>query len=397
MSAIKKTLFIVFAAVLLVELLVRVMPINEKQKEVFSMESVASLSKESWFNELMAEQGELRRRFQEYEIYSLEPYQGKHIRISNDGYRETPNPLVTKDRNIRVGIFGGSTVWGGWAREAHTIPAEMSSTLATSLPGLKAEVLNYGQIGYVFSQEVHQAVRILSSTRPSETPVPKMMIFLDGVCDALASFTNFMQGTSEPSGKPWEFEKYAYLFQLGKTGEVSSMDIAKKSKAFRMGLKIAERYGVSEPEKKNIFVQPTPRDLEVLAKNAGRAYLATLKTAHLALSANGVTPVFILQPAFFAKEKKSSEEQVLEKQNAHWLPYVAQTYEYIQGHLNELPKGVKFYDWSRLFDGDESTLYADVMHYSEAGNAKIGQAMAVTFSNLIEKEATSAKGPASTL
>ncbi|MEZ4749102.1 MAG: hypothetical protein R3B54_00335 [Bdellovibrionota bacterium] len=75
----------------------------------------------------------------------------------------------------------------------------------------------------LFFQEVHQALRGVCLPNP-----PQVMIFMDGVCDVLAGLANFVNGVSDPAGKP-EYDKYHYLFQMGKTGEVSWSDVAKKS------------------------------------------------------------------------------------------------------------------------------------------------------------------------
>ena len=49
-------------------------------------------------------------------------------------------------------MFGGSTMWGTGARDACTIPSLLARALQGR--GMSLEIINFGETGYVRTQEV---------------------------------------------------------------------------------------------------------------------------------------------------------------------------------------------------------------------------------------------------
>ncbi|MCB0404846.1 MAG: hypothetical protein KDD51_08670 [Bdellovibrionales bacterium] len=368
MRTFKKVTLILFATLALSETLLRVFLKPVPPPPLFDVATMPSVRAEPWFAEWEREHSRLTREFMAYELYTLQPFNGKYLSVGADGYRRTLNPDALSSNPMRIGLFGGSTMWGGLARDAHTIGSELSATLnGHQFP---AVVTNYGQVGFVFSQEVHQALRVRYSPEP-----PQVMVFVDGVCDVLAGLANFVNGVEDPAGKPWEYDKYHYLFQMGKTGEVSWSDVAKKSMLVRRLWKVAERRGWVEAERKNRFVVATSEDKVRLARQVSEHYLRVVETADKAFKGTGARPIFVLQPAIFLKHPLSEEENAALDRNRHWQDIVAAAYTNIRNGAKTLPAETEFLDFSGLFDGVPETLYADIMHYSEAGNLRIAQAL----------------------
>ncbi|MCB0416280.1 MAG: hypothetical protein H6617_06075 [Bdellovibrionaceae bacterium] len=364
----KKTILFLFVTLALSEVLLRVFFKPSPPPPLFDVATMPSVLAEPWFPEWEREHAKLTREFKAYELYALEPFDGKYVGVTSEGYRRTLNAIAETEKATHIGLFGGSTMWGGLARDSHTIASELSAALNGT--GFPAWVTNYGQVGFVFSQEIHQALRISYSTKP-----PQVMIFMDGVCDILAGLANFVNGVTDPAGKPWEYDKYHYLFQMGKTGEVAWSDVAKKSMLVRRLLKVAEQRGWVEPDRKNRFVAPTEQDKSRLAEQVSDQYLRTLATASRAFRGTGARPIFVLQPAIFLKNPLSEEEKEAMDRNKAWQGIVADAYAKIRAGSQKLPSDVEFWDISEIFQGSSETLYADIMHYSEAGNRKIAQAL----------------------
>lgn len=369
MKQTKKIVIILVVALGLSEAMLRVFFKPVVPPPLFDVSTMPSVQATPWFAQWQQEHSQMRRRFRAYELYALEPFKGEHLNINERGYRKTENPALPRAGRTDISLFGGSTMWGGLSRDSHTIASQLSRNLNAA--GTPTHVRNYGQVGFVFSQEVHQALRIAYAEE-----APEVMLFMDGVCDVLAALANFVNGVDDPAGKPWEYDKYAHLFQLGKTGEVSWFDVAKKSMLVRRLAKMAEKQGWVESDGKNQYVSPSSADRDDLGEAVADQYVRVLRTAHRAFKGIGVRPVFVLQPAIFDKDVLSDEEQIALKKNAHWQEYVSTAYQKIKTRSRALPADLEFWDLSGVFKGNPETLYADIMHYSEAGNAVIAKEIA---------------------
>lgn len=383
---VKAIILFLFLTFCFLELLARLLPLERKNVEIFQMDLTSEVKTAPWYEWWKYDHDHLRRNFQAYEIYRMEPYSGKHIHITQEGYRKTENATralaAVPGARTRIGIFGGSTMWGGWARDGYTAASHLAKELANRFPSTGVEVINYGEVGFVLSQEIHRAVRLFYSDAPLDNPRPKFMIFVDGVNDVLSSITNFGHGTDHPAGLPWEYEKYRHLFQLGKTGEVSVVDILKKFKTVRMALKLMAQLGLKKADEKGFWREPKEEQLYGVGTEVARKYIQMVRVADTLLKSKGVTPIFILQPVMALKNTLTTDEKAVYEKNLRWQPYLVQTYEKIRRMAKELPAAIRFYDWSTMFAGNSTTLYADVIHYSEEGNAKIGARLAESAGHL---------------
>ena len=108
------------------------------------------------------------------------PRTGKHVNISNLGYRRNslnqPTDIDLIKSPDKVYIFGGSTTFGYGVNDSATIPAN----LAKALPDMK--VFNFGR-GYYYSKQENILFDDLLS---SSITKPKLAVFIDGVnerCD----------------------------------------------------------------------------------------------------------------------------------------------------------------------------------------------------------------------
>lgn len=128
-----------------------------------------------------------------YVYWRSAPYRGRYINVSQNGLRATWNPPPRDGADdpppVRVFTFGGSTMWGSGARDDHTIASYLSKLLYEK--GYRAEVTNYGQIGYVSTQEAIALLR-----RIQRGDVPDIVLFYDGINDVFSSHQNGAAGVS---------------------------------------------------------------------------------------------------------------------------------------------------------------------------------------------------------
>ena len=116
------------------------------------------------------------------------PISGKYVNIDADGLRKTWNPPGLPEQPIRIFMFGGSTTWGTGSRDEYTIPSQLSKILAQRF-GPRVEVVNYGEGGYVNTQEL---IRFLKEIERGN--VPQIAIFYDGYNDVFSAFQNGIGG-----------------------------------------------------------------------------------------------------------------------------------------------------------------------------------------------------------
>jgi len=123
-----------------------------------------------------------------YSNWHRYPFEGKYINVDKNGRRATWNQ-DPKDAPglIRIALFGGSALWGTGARDGFTIPSYISKMLAEKYPH-RFNVVNYGQDGYVNTQEVITLLREIQ-----KDSVPDIVVFYDGYNE---SFTAFQTGAA---------------------------------------------------------------------------------------------------------------------------------------------------------------------------------------------------------
>ena len=124
-----------------------------------------------WKEHLEAEN---THHFEPYYHWRRDAFKGEFTNVDSDGVRLTvksPEPGATK-----VFMFGGAGMWGSGAPDKHTIPSILQSLL-----GDDYDVYNFGETGYVSTQELNYLLYLLANKK-----VPDVVIFYDGVNDGYA-------------------------------------------------------------------------------------------------------------------------------------------------------------------------------------------------------------------
>ena len=117
-------------------------------------------------------------RFEPYYHWRRNFFNGKYINIANNGTRASTLPKNTNTQ-ANIFIFGGSTTWGTGAIDKHTIPSFLQQKINQS--GLDFRVTNYGESGFVSTQELNLLLQQLAHGN-----IPDTVIFYDGVNDGYA-------------------------------------------------------------------------------------------------------------------------------------------------------------------------------------------------------------------
>jgi lysophospholipase L1-like esterase len=151
-----------------------------------------------WFETFNREYDATRpQRWQSYLYWGRRPnFHGTYVNIDSAGHRVTPQPRTPAEPAARVFFFGGSTMWGTAQRDDHTIAAEAARRLQTLAPGSRVEVTNFGESGYVSSQELIDLILALRSGQR-----PDVVVFYDGINDVGTTVQFGMPGLPQNENK----------------------------------------------------------------------------------------------------------------------------------------------------------------------------------------------------
>ena len=126
-------------------------------------------------------------RWAPYVYWRRQAYESPYINIDGRGIRRTWQSGPETIPKRRIFVFGGSAVWGSGARDEFTIPSTLAKTLGQA--GVDAEVTNFGESGYVSTQEL---LTLLLELR--EGNVPDVAIFYNGPNDVFAAHQQGVAG-----------------------------------------------------------------------------------------------------------------------------------------------------------------------------------------------------------
>ena len=141
----------------------------------------------AWFPAYLREKGALKFQWEPFVYTRGRPQRGEYLNIDSAGQRVVPKSGTGVP--LRVFAFGGSTTWGFYDRDRATWPAVVARRLAAA--GYAADVVDFGQLGYVSVQEL--LALVLELRRGN---VPDAVVFWDGVNDISAARVNGRPGVS---------------------------------------------------------------------------------------------------------------------------------------------------------------------------------------------------------
>jgi len=165
----------------------------------YSQQRLAKLQPEgdrAWIERFVAERGDTEFtssavRWEPFVYWRSAAHQGDFFNVDAAGLRRTVNPPPPAEAKPvrRIFMFGGSALWGDSVRDEHTIPSLLAQRIGQD--GHAVEVTNFGQLGYVSTQE--WMALALELRRGN---VPDLVVFYDGANDVGAAAANYRPGVS---------------------------------------------------------------------------------------------------------------------------------------------------------------------------------------------------------
>ena len=323
-----------------------------------------------------------------YVYWRREPFSGTYINVDSAGHRVTPQPPAAGDGRP-VWFFGGSTMWGTFQRDSATIPAVAAGRWAgLGLPDLR--VVNRGEYGYVFTQEVLALeLALRAGARPAA------VVFLDGLNDVAATVIN------DSAGLPQNEARRAQEFRQGRLMSPELQGTADEGRALgATAFLVLGRSALAQ----RLFqagagAVPNRRASNELGRETARVYAATAEWVEALAGRYGFVPYYFWQPSLATTRKPlSAFERALEAQAP---PHLAlrvrgETGLAAEAELAQLMPAVagpRFVNLARLFDGDTTTVFLDdIGHTTEAAAARIATAFADTMEPALRRPAGVGRG-----
>ena len=330
-----------------------------------------------------------------YSYWKSVPVSSQYMNVDARGDRETWNSPHSKGRPpFRIFMFGGSTMWGTGVRDDATLASIVARRLTDA--GQEVEVTNYGQIGYVSTQEVMLLFQLLREGRR-----PDLVVFYDGINDAYAAYQNRIAGLSQ--NEYTRVQEFNLLSSARRTKLylTAAQSILMHSNIARLG-----RLFDLKPDSES---ETGPRGVAYLAQSDGFEEPAVLqqqvitlylfnKRAVEALGREfGFRSVFYWQPVTYTKNELAPYEQS-QLGDVGRRDFMMGVYRLMAG----VPKAQGVRDLSDIFRNHKELIFIDTWHPNEAGNQIIAQRMADDIAHDIDqithdrKEAESNKAAAVT-
>ena len=303
-------------------------------------------------------------QWEPYVYWRRGPFSSATINIEPDGLRRTWQPPDAGESPMRIFLYGGSAMWGTGARDDYTIASQLARALHAA--GTPAEVTNWGESGYVSTQELIALQLELRSGN-----VPDLVILYDGANDLFASYQHGVAGWPQN-----EFNRTTE-FNLSNPRRLGAiLKLSARSLLLNLSLTRAIRSvlynatgGNSSPTELQAAADP------VLLEQSLRSYHGNLALVQALSDAYGFRTLFYWQPTVFGKARLTPYEAAQRQQFKRLQAF----FENAPAELNKLnaeSADFRVRDLSGVFGNREEPAFIDWVHTGEWANGVVAQAMA---------------------
>ena len=307
-------------------------------------------------------------RWTSYVYWRRRPRQSPYINVDERGIRATPTSAA--NGTVTIFMFGGSTMWGSGARDEFTIPSILARELDRK--GIKASITNYGETGWVSTQEL---IALELELRRGHRP--DLVIFYDGIND---TYTAFQQGVA---GIPQnEFNRVSEFNFLEKSVKDRARLIAKDA-----ALRLATRrlFDALRPDSgKGIGVKLDESAPGFALDDAGTVRLSREVIEIYAKNVDLVkalgdryrfSSLFYWQPAVSDKPHLTEYEKTLSIEMRPTERFFRQTNQALRDQQLDKPGPSRVRDLTGVFAETSAPMFVDRFHLGETGNEVIAKQM----------------------
>jgi lysophospholipase L1-like esterase len=312
----------------------------------------------AWFPAYLKEyDATFRVRWKPFVYFRRTFFGGQYINVDSAGHRRTvPAPMPSRD-TLRVFFFGGSTMWGTYLRDSTTIASVAARLLSESrTDGVTVQVTNFGESGYVSTQEMLELAMQLRTGA-----VPHVVVFYDGINDVAAAVQ------AGEAGVPQNESNRAREFDFGRAVWGSETGVGSDWRAMgAIGGAVAQRFQFIQ--RLRAVVTPRARSTRPPAEFANAiatAYANNVRLIEGMSRAYGFGVVYVWQPTLHATKKRLTPFEQKLQASLVADPFHSQllaVHRLMSPLLDSLVRphvGARFVDQTSLFSGDTSAVFMD--------------------------------------
>jgi lysophospholipase L1-like esterase len=299
--------------------------------------------------------------WESYVYWRRKPFAGNYINVDANQRRKTfyvDDNSIKLNPDYRIFMFGGSTMWGTGVRDEYTIPSLLGSYLSRN--GYHVEVINFGESGYVNTQEV-----IELSMQLRQKNIPNLVVFYDGVNDV---FSSFQQGKAGIPQNEFNREKEFNVLNSKKRSLLVFLESLKTLASIRFINDITKSNQVAE-------ISYTDQELKLLALETFDLYQENMHLVYSLGEESDFKSIFYWQPTVFNKRNLSEYE----KERVNEMEYLKSFLKSVNNYMiteDVIHQSLYYYDISEIFYDEKEPVFIDYCHVSEYGNSVIAKRIA---------------------
>ena len=314
-------------------------------------------------------------RWEPYLYWRRRPFQGAHINVDESGIRRTispPDTLPGASDPLRIHMFGGSAMWGTGARDAFTIPSILARELARR--GLAVEITNFGESGYVSTQEVIALMRQLQAGER-----PDLVIFYDGVNDMYSAYQQQVAGIPQNEFNRVEEFNLSQPEKLRPRAIMTLRDTARSLASTRFAKWLLLETGILH--RPSFAVRPMPGagiapSRSALATSVVDTYRSNIDLVRALGEQYRFQHLFYWQPTVFEKTRLTGYESAEQAKLAPVENFAREVRDALsRSGLATMPE-YSFADLGPIFADVREPVFVDWCHLGESGNETIARRMA---------------------
>jgi hypothetical protein len=299
---------------------------------------------EPWYPDLFDDLGKSDLGWSQAGLFVTKNVSTRYVNVT-DGRRRSWQPPACDCPTVRVWAFGGSTGYGYFQRDDHTLSSELARLAFAD--GVRLEVTNFSVPAYTLWQEVARFQYLLTI----EPEAPELVLFYDGANELGIQIGRNIEGYGDDESPGSALDgpmRVLFPRALGILGWSSSpLDEL-------LGATVARR-------------GPTPYlPPEQVAEHALARYSQSVDAARTVARGSGVEAAFSWQPLFDPEhpqlaEPEASADGVADEWGAT-----------VRAAASSLPAGIT--NLSTVLDDLDRPVYLDQMHLNEYGTRVVAAA-----------------------
>jgi len=321
-----------------------------------------------WFPAFQAEY-RFAMQWEPYLYWRHAPQRGRYINVDSVGHRRTVQSVPLSGAVRHVLFLGGSAMWGIGARDEMTIPSLVAARLAER--GVRdVAVTNFGETGYVFTQELFQLeLELRRGGRPD------VVVFYDGFNDIAAAVIDGRAGV--PANEPNRVAEFGLGRALGSDSDLRALGTLTVLAASRSRLLRRLRQLTSRAS--GAASGPAP---DSTARDVVRTYAATAQLVEGLARRYGFRTLYFWQPALHTSLKPLAPYERVVRDSIEADPFqrrlravdVAAAAEIDAVMADMAPE--RFVNLTHMFDEDTATVFIDDLgHATEQANGEVAARM----------------------